>query len=242
MRSLIILASTAALAACGMTADAQEGGSGETTRRGFTVGAFDSVGLAGSHDVIVTVGGAQSVRAEGDPKILEKLDIRVEGTTLKIGTQKGFSWSSGFMRNRRPVTVYVTVPSLNAAAVAGSGDIKIDKVEGERFKGAVAGSGDLQIAAMRVGGAEFAVAGSGDVRASGSAQRVTAKLAGSGDVDLSGLEARDAEVSLAGSGDVRARATGTANISIMGSGDVSMAGGAQCSIKKRGSGEVMCRG
>ena len=242
MRSLIVLVSSLAIAACGVTVDASEGGTGETAQRSFNVGAFDSVGLAGSHDVIVTVGGAPSVRAEGDPDIIEKLDIRVEGSTLRIGTQTGMNWTSGFLRNRKPVTVYVTVPSLVGGAVAGSGDLRIDKIEGERFKGAVAGSGDLLIAAMRVGEAEFAVAGSGDIRASGSAQRLQAKLAGSGDLDLSGLEAKDAEVSVAGSGDVRARATGTANVSLAGSGDVTMSGGAQCTVKKRGSGEVNCKG
>jgi hypothetical protein len=242
MRSLIVLVSSLAVAACGMSAGAQEGGTGETAQRNFQVAAFDSVGLAGSHDVIVTVGGAASVRAEGDPQVIEKLDIRVEGSTLKIGTQKGVSWTSSFMRNRKPVTVYVTVPSLAAASVAGSGDLRVDKVEGERFNGAVAGSGDLQIAALRVGEAEFAVAGSGDIRAVGSVQRLKADLAGSGDLDLSGLEATDADVSVAGSGDIRARATGTANVSLMGSGDVTMSGGAQCSVKKRGSGQVNCQG
>ncbi|HEX8215467.1 MAG TPA: head GIN domain-containing protein [Allosphingosinicella sp.] len=242
MRSLIVLVSSLAVAACGMTAGAQEGGTGEVERRSFDVAGFDSVGLAGSHDVIVTVGGPASVRAEGDPKILEKLDIRVVGSTLRIGTQKGVNWNAGFLRNRKPVTVYVTVPSLVGASVAGSGDLKVDKIEGDRFRGAVAGSGDLQVAAIRVGEAEFSVAGSGDIRATGSAGRLKANLAGSGDLHLDGLEAKDAEVSVAGSGDIRARATGTANVSLSGSGDVTMAGGAQCSVKKRGSGEVNCQG
>ena len=240
MRSLILLVSSLAVAACGVTADASEGGSGESVRRSFDVGAFDSVGLAGSHDVVVQVGGPVSVRAEGDPDIIDKLDIRVDGSTLKIGTRKGVSWGMDFMRNRKPVTVYVTVPSLAGASIAGSGDLKVDRVEGDRFKGSIAGSGDLQVAAMRVGDAEFAVAGSGDIRAAGSAQRLQAKVAGSGDLDLSGLEAQQAEVSVAGSGDVRARATRTANVSVAGSGNVTMAGGAQCTVKKRGSGAVNC--
>jgi hypothetical protein len=242
MRSLIVLVSSLAVAACGMTAGAQEGGSGKTAQRNFDVGAFDSVGLAGSHDVVVTVGGPVSVRAEGDPDIIDKLDIRVDGSTLKIGTQKGVSWNVGFMRNRKPVTVYVTVPRLVAAAVAGSGDLKVDRVDGDRFRGAVAGSGDLNVAAMRVGEAEFSVAGSGDLRAAGSTDRLKANLAGSGDLDLSGLQATDADVSVAGSGDLRARATGNASVSLNGSGDVTMAGGAKCSVKKRGSGEVNCQG
>lgn len=240
MRSLIVLFYGFAVAACGMAADAQGGGTGETARRSFNVGTFDGLGLAGSHDVIVTVGGPASVRAEGDPDILDKLDIRVEGSTLKIGTQKGVNWGSGFMRNRKPVTVYVTTPSLASAAVAGSGDLKIDKVEGKRFTGALAGSGDLEIATLSVGEADLSLAGSGNIRASGTAERLKAQLAGSGDLHLDGLSSKAAEVSLAGSGDVRARASGRADVSVMGSGNVTMAGGARCSVKKRGSGDVNC--
>lgn len=243
MRSLILLLSTAALAACNMSADAEERpGSGQTTQRSFDVGAFENVALAGSQDVIVTVGGPASVRAQGDPDIIDRLDIRVEGGTLKIGTKKNSNWTVGFMRNRKPVTIYVTTPRLASAVVAGSGDMKVDKVEGDRFEGAVAGSGDLQIAAIRVNQAEFSVAGSGDVMAAGTAERLTAKLAGSGDIELAGLAARHAELSVAGSGDLRARASDTASVSLVGSGDVSVAGAAKCTISKRGSGDVRCEG
>ena len=243
MRSLILLLSTAALAACNMSADAEESsGSGQTTQRSYNVGEFESVGLAGSQDVIVTVGGPASVHAQGDPDIIDKLDIRVENGTLKIGTQQGTNWTSNFMRNRKPVTIYVTTPRLAVAAVAGSGDMKVDKVEGDRFKGAVAGSGDLQIAEMRVAEAEISVAGSGDIMVAGTAERLTARLAGSGDMELSGLTAKSAEISVAGSGNVRANASGTANVSVVGSGDVSLSGGAKCTISKRGSGDVRCEG
>jgi hypothetical protein len=241
MRSLIVLVSSLAIAACGGSAGAREG-TAETAQRSFNVGAFDGISLAGAHDVVVTVGGQASVRAEGDPDIIEKLDVRVEGRTLKVGTQEGVNWSSGFMRNRKPVTVYVTVPGLAAASISGAGDLRIDKIEGDRFNGSVAGAGDLQIGAMRVGEAELSVAGAGDVRAAGTAGRLKASLAGAGDLDLAGLEAKDAELSLAGAGDIRARVTGTANVSLMGVGDVTVSGGAKCSIRKSGPGEVNCKG
>lgn len=241
MRSAIILLSSVALAACGMAADAQEnGGDGSSARRDFSVGAFDAVALAGSHDVIVTVGGAPAVRAEGDAEVIEKLDIEVEDGTLKIGTKRGTRWPSGFWNNRRPVTVYVTAPALNAAVVAGSGDMRIDAVQGDRFKATVAGSGDLEIGTMRVGQANFSVAGSGDITASGSANATQAKIAGSGDINLAGFETRTASVSIVGSGDVRTRATETVSVSIMGSGNVTVAGTAKCTVTKRGSGEVNC--
>jgi hypothetical protein len=244
MRSMMVFVSTLALAACNMSADAQENegkaGDGRVSQQSFNVGDFEGVALAGSHDVIVSVGAATSVRAEGDAEIIEKLDIRVENGTLKIGTKKGVHWPSGFMRNRAPVTIHVTTPRLASAAVAGSGDMRIDKVEGDSFKGSIAGSGDMEVGALRVGQAEFAVAGSGDIKASGIAGSTKVSIAGSGDVDLQGVRSRQANVSIVGSGDVRAMASETAAVSIMGSGNVTMAGGAKCTVSKRGSGNVNC--
>lgn len=241
MRSAAIILSTIALAACGMAADAQENaGDGSSTKRSYNVGAFDGVALAGSHDVIVTVGGARSVRAEGDAEVLDQLEVKVENGTLRIGTRKGVRWPSGFWNNRRPVTVYVTAPALSSAAVAGSGDMRIDTIQGDSFKGVVAGSGDLDINSVRVGEAQFSVAGSGDITAAGSANSLQAKIAGSGDIDLAGFETRQAAVSVVGSGDVRTRASETASVSIMGSGNVTVAGTARCTVSKRGSGSVNC--
>lgn len=241
MRSLILLVPTLALAACNVAADAQNNhGDGRVSQRSFDVGAFEGVALGGSHDVVVSVGGPVSVRAQGDAEIIDKLDIRVDGGTLKIGTKKGVNWSSGFMRNRAPVTVYVTAPRLAAATVAGSGDMRIDRVEGERFKGAVAGSGDLHIGEVRVRQAEFSVAGSGDISAAGTASNVSAAVRGSGDVKLAGLNSRQAAVSVMGSGDVHANASDTATVSVTGSGNVTVDGDARCSVSTRGSGDVRC--
>ena len=247
MRAAIILGSALLLGACNISAGAQEspdgegegGGGGGAAKRDFQVGAFDKVALAGAHDVVVTVGGAPSVRAEGDSKVLERLDIRVEGGELRIGTRKGVSF--GF-RSGKGATIYVTVPSLSAASVAGSGDLKVDRVEGERFAAAIAGSGDIDIRSLKVGEATFDVGGSGDMRAAGTAQNARISLAGSGDMGLEGLETRQAKVAIAGSGDVRVRAMETADISIVGSGDVVLSGPAKCTVSKMGSGEARCTG
>ena len=242
MRIPFLLVSTLAIAACGMSAGAQEsdGAPRRSVTQNFNVGGFDGVALAGSHDVVVTVGGAPSVRAEGDSEIIEKLDIQVEDGTLRIGTKKGVQWSAGFMRNRASVTVYVTMPKISSAAVAGSGDMKVDKVEGGKFEGSIAGSGDLAIASLRVEDADFSVAGSGDILASGAAGKTKISIAGSGGVNLAGVQSREANVSIVGSGDVQAHASQTADVSIMGSGNVNIAGGAKCSVSKRGSGDVSC--
>lgn len=225
------------LGACSMGEASESGGQRGT--RDFQVGAFDKISLLGSPNVIVTVGGAPSVRAEGDGKLLENLDVKVENGVLKIGYKKS-DWSFGWRKDHGPVTVHVSVPSLTGAEVAGSGDMKIDKVEGGDFAGEIAGSGEIQLASLRARNASFAIAGSGGVTASGTAEAADFSIAGSGDVRAGGLQVKRAKVSIAGSGNVETKATESANIDIMGSGDVLVSGGAKCSVNKMGSGDVRC--
>ena len=237
---VLLLASILALTA-GCTAGAQ--GNGEAAARAtrsFQVGVFDKIDLTGSPNVIVAVGGQPSVRAEGEAADLERLEIAVVDGELRIsmrpGSSGGWNWGS-----HHGITVHVTVPSLQAAAIRGSGDITIDRIQGPAFAATVAGSGDLDVRQLRVAGnASFNVSGSGGIRAGGGAQRTNASINGSGDLSLAGFETTDATISVVGSGDVALRATGTAAVQLTGSGGVTIAGGARCTVAKTGSGEVSC--
>lgn len=232
---LAILGAVLVLGAC--TSRAQEGG-GERAQRDFPVEGFDRVNLAGSHDVVVTVGGTPSVRAEGHSEALDRLDIRVEDGALRIGSRGHGGWN--WFGRSRGVTVHVTVPALRAASVAGSGDMRVDRIEGEGFDAVVAGSGDLGIDSVRVGQASFSVTGSGNLRAAGAVTQARIAVMGSGNADLEALETRAADVRVMGSGNAGLRATQRADVTLMGSGNVTVSGGAQCSVTKRGSGDVHC--
>lgn len=243
MRKLLALAPLVLLAACS-AGNAQENEDGQASgaqgRRSFQVGAFEKVALEGSHDVVVTVGGQPSVRAEGDAELIERLDIKVENGALKIGTRRdGNGW---FGRNRGSVTIYVTAPALSGAAISGSGDLRVDRVQAARFDAAVSGSGDLQIGALRARQSRFTIAGSGDIRASGEAEQAEISIAGSGNLALDGLSIRRASVSIVGSGNVDLQASEAVSGSIMGSGDINVRGGARCSVSKMGSGDLNCGG
>jgi hypothetical protein len=236
MRATLPLAAVLLLGACS--------GSQEYARRDFPgVGSFQKISLAGSADVVVTVGGAASVRADGDKAAIDRLDIRVENGELTIGSRRhnGWTWDFGGSHHNR-VTVYVTVPSLAGASIAGSGDMKIDKVAGNGFDASVGGSGDLSVASLAVAQARFDVAGSGDISASGKTQQASITVAGSGDFKADGLEIGNATISVIGSGDVSARATLAADVTVMGSGDVTLSGPAKCTIHKMGSGDIRCGG
>jgi hypothetical protein len=241
MRFLMILAALP-LVACGSISMGNDRGekvtaSGGGGSRSFPVADFTGVELAGADDVDVKVGGAFSVRADGPAEELDKLEIRKDGATLKVGRQRN---AAGWSSSSKGVKVYVTMPAIQAASLAGSGNLTVDRVQATDFDGDLAGSGDLRIGQLAATSASLNIAGSGGIGASGQVQRLKVAIAGSGDIDAPGLKAAQADVSIAGSGNVAAEVNGPATISIMGSGDVTLGGKPQCTTTKMGSGDVTC--
>lgn len=241
MRVLVALLMSS-LAACsagsaetGETIEARGAG----PSRDYDVSGFTRVALRGSDDVDVRVGPGFAVRAQGPAEQLDRLEIVRDGDVLKIGRKRGSDWSWG-KSDSEAVKVFVTLPRLSGAAVAGSGNMAVDRVEGDRFKGAIAGSGNLSLAALRVEEAELSVAGSGDLTGAGMARRLSMEIAGSGDIDARQVTAAEARISIAGSGDARAIVNGPAKVSIAGSGDVVLGGSPRCTTSRVGSGEVRC--
>lgn len=241
MRAALILVSSLVLAACNMSADAQEGKAGPAVERSYNLTGFDGVSLSGPYKAVVTVGPQASIRASGPAEELEKMEVEVKKGQLEI-RRKSENKLFGKDHRGQNVTIHITMPSMRAASIGGSGGIQIDRVEGPTFSASIGGSGDIEVQALKVEQGDFSVAGSGGIWAKGSAGNVRISIAGSGDVNLDAVESRTASVSIAGSGDVRTRANETAEVSIVGSGDVSVAGKAKCTVSKMGSGNVRCEG
>lgn len=238
MRFLMVLAALP-LMACGGVANGKGDGvapSGGGDARSFQVADFTAVELAGADDVDVRVGGGFSVRAEGPAAELDRLDIRKDGSTLWIGRKRdGGSWRPG-----KSVKLFVTMPAIREASLAGSGNLSVDAVRATEFEASLAGSGNLRLGRIEAKSAEFDLAGSGDLSAAGRVESLEINIAGSGDVTAPGLKAAQAEVSIAGSGNVAAEVNGRAKVSVMGSGDVTLTGGARCETSKMGSGTIRC--
>lgn len=208
--------------------------------RAYALAQFEEVSTTGPQDVVITLGETFSVRSEGSPRALALLEPVVEDGTLTIGPRRGFNWSN--WRSLNGAKFHITLPRLERVTVAGSGDVRIDRIEGESFEGTIAGSGELSIAEMTVEEADFNIAGGGAVAAAGTARETRVAIGGSGDVDAIGLRSQTASISIGGAGNVSLTVEDEANVSIMGSGDVDIAGPARCSVTRFGSGDVRCAG
>ncbi|NIJ21582.1 hypothetical protein FHS95_003285 [Sphingomonas naasensis] len=244
MRMLLILA-LLPLAACqsnwekegqgqGQGQAAQASGAGGT--RSFAATGFTGVELRGPDDVEVKTGANFAVTAEGDPKVLDQLDIRVVDGSLRVGRKES---KDRWFNSDHGARIHVVMPKLTAAAVSGSGDMGVERGEGD-FTGVITGSGNLNIADLRANAADLSIAGSGDLNVAGTTTKLSASIAGSGDIEAARLTAANAEVSIAGSGNVRGTVKGPASVSIVGSGDAELGGGAKCTVSAVGSGEARC--
>ena len=153
--------------------------------RSFPVGSFDRLASGGSADVVVTTGKAPSVRAEGSKDALDRLDVKVDGSTLRLGTKKGnwaLNWNNGKLK------IYVTVPMIRSVDLAGSGEVSVDRIKVPEFSASISGSGEAKLAALDADTVKLSISGSGEFDAAGRCTDARVNVSGSGDVRISGLK------------------------------------------------------
>lgn len=223
-------------------------GSGTVATESRTAAAFEAVAMSGSFELVVRQGAQQSVQVQADDNLLPLLETVVEsgrnGNTLQVRWKREAGWSGGWsndwnrVRPRSKVLVTVVVPTLNAVALSGSGDLRMETFSTPSFQLALSGSGDARLQGLSTEELSVRVSGSGDVSGQGSAKRVKISIAGSGDVRLGEMSADDVSVSIAGSGDAAVNARKALSVSIAGSGDVSYVGDPQVKSSVAGSGRV----
>lgn len=166
-------------------------GSGVAASASRGVPAFSAVDLAGSSVLTVRVGSQQAVVVHADDNLIDLVTTEVEGGTLVVGTSGNFTTQS-------PMTVDVTVPTLETVVLSGSGVVTVEGVTAARLVVRAPGSGVLTI--------------------SGTAEQLDVSLAGSGDVRLEELLARDVAATLSGSGRLQVHATDSLEASVPGTG------------------------
>ena len=130
----------------------------------------------------------------GDASVVGLVTTDVRLGTLVIGQRRGITTDAR-------LSVDVTVPSLDSAAISGSGRLTVVGVQASEFSAALTGSGELSV--------------------TGTAGRYSAALSGVGSLLLlGGLVGNQVTVDLSGSGQVTVDATRAVDVSPSGTGSV----------------------
>ncbi len=172
-------------------------GSGVAATQTRTLPPFTAIDLAGGGSITVHVGAEQTVEVHADDNLITRVNTDVQHGVLVVSER-------GNLATDLPLIVEVTVPTLDATRLMGSGMISIEGVGARTFTADVPGSGTLTV--------------------SGTVDQLDARLAGSGDMQLGHLAARSVTASVLGSGRLEVQATQMLDASITGSGAIVYSG------------------
>jgi Putative auto-transporter adhesin, head GIN domain len=200
----------------GSSSNSSSDGSGVPATQTREVAPFSSVELAGGNNVVIRVGERRSVVVKADDNLMNRVTTDVKSGALVIGN------TPGSLRAKSPMSVEVNVPSLNALALTGSGNIMVSGIKTESLTVTLSGSGNLF--------------------GSGTATSLDITVSGSGNARFTQLDANNVHAVLSGSGVIFVTATKSLDASVPGSGTIMYAGNPQDVTKSvTGSGAITGR-
>ncbi len=204
----------------------------------YLVSGFDRVRVDGPYQVDI-VRGPVSASAEGDTKALDRLDVRVDGSTLVIGAgTQGWELRAGESIAAPRVTL--STPVLSAVTVNGGGTVRIAEMRVPRASLAINGPGTIAIAAFDADDLNATMIGAGTLTIAGTARHIRVRSNGAGSFDGTGFMANDAMLISESSGLMRLGVRYTAQVMALGVGTVHLDGAPECTIS--GGGPVECAG
>lgn len=177
--------------------------------------AFTKISNYGGANIYVQYGEKQKVEIKGEEGQLDRIELSVEKDKLSIKSKK-----SDCKSYKSNITVYITLPEIQAVKSYSSGNITIEGFEaGNKLIMAINGSSDVRIDNSTFNDANIAINGSGDVKALDTKFKSAAvSINGSGNVSVNCSE--KLSVMIAGSGNVSYLGQAHVEKSIMGSGNV----------------------
>lgn len=211
-------------------------GNGKMETKNITTDNYDAVRVSGFFDVELISGDEGKITVKAEENLIEHIEIQLDGSTLKIAVEKGYSLSPSHGHD-----VKITVPfeSLSEVSLAGSGDVTTkNAIKANEFKSSLSGSGDLklEVNAKEVTGE---VTGSGNMTLKGKADTFKCSVVGSGDMNATALESNNAYAKVTGSGDCKVYSSDFLEARVVGSGDIHYYGDPKKKdTKVTGSGDI----
>jgi hypothetical protein len=177
--------------AVGPQGDEQEhvAGSGDLVSEVREVAGFDRIVHAGLGNVVVTLGGDESLTIETDDNILPYIETSVEGGRLEIGVTPGFD-----IAPTQPVSYQVGATELAGLELSGVGNVRLGDWETEEATLSLTGVGDIDVDGLSAVSLEVALEGVGTITVSGDVEEQTVLAADVGRYDGAELRSRVASV------------------------------------------------
>ena len=213
------LAVAATVAFCSCTAQAQ-------VKQPRRLADFQVVRAGGGIDVFLTQGPTARVVVEAAADAQSHVLTEVQGGTLTIGWESGYSWKN-LLSKQRKVNVYVTCPRLTGLTLSGGSDAKSEStITADEFQLQASGGSDVQLTLMAKS-LTSAASGGSDIDLAGRVERQRVEVSGGSDYNAFALQSATADVRASGGSDVSVSVTGELSSSASGGSEVRYKGAAR---------------
>lgn len=211
----------------------------DATSEARPVGAFKTVRLVGSADLVLSQADTTSLTVEGSKEALPYMKAEVHGDELTLSYEPKGSYGGWWGSDKKGPRFVLATKSLDRISTAGSGDIRAESftLPGD-FEIAVAGSSDIKFNGLAARKLLVRISGAGDITLTGGVLEQNVRIAGSGDYRAGALQSATATISIGGSGDATLWARDNLSVKIAGSGDVKYYGRPAISRSIAGSGSI----
>lgn len=210
-------------------------GKGAVETRHYDLSGFNEVELSNQGDIELVTDANSFVEVETNSNLFEALNLKVDGSVLKIDTKNGYS-----IGKYDKLTYYVHAPLIRKTDVSGSGNIKGGNgiAVTENFEANVSGSGNIEISGVVAQSVKANISGSGNITLNGDGTTTNAalKISGSGNINAFGLTSQITQATISGSGNIKTKTEQTLTVNISGSGDVYYKGTPSINMNGSGSG------
>lgn len=204
------------------------------------VASFDRLRVEGPFRVTVAAGRSASARISGDPDLLDRVEVRLDGTTLVVRASIERWQEQPRAQGTAPVVVTLATPTLSSAIVIGGGELAVTGARAARLDLSVTGSGSIALTGANAEQANATVIGSGRIALAGRAAKARLLVNGAGKIDAVALDASELVVRVDGPGETLGRARYTATVTNVGLGHVAIAGTPRCIVRSDAGGPVQC--
>jgi hypothetical protein len=209
-RTLVLLLLATGLAGCGALGGVDP--SGKVTSRRVPATGATRLEVESAFNVKVTTGADTAAAVISyDDNLADRLDVGVDGATLRIGLKDGKSIGPG-----ATLRAEVTLGRLEAVSASGSSNVGVTgTLVGATLRTEMSGSSHLT-GVVELEGLQATVSGASELELTGSASTANLDASGASRLALDGLQVREADVRL--SGGSRAEVDATATIAAEASG------------------------
>ena len=170
----------------------------ERQTKKIRVGNFQSLEVGYDFDVIITKGNICSIAASGRAEDLDKLDVQVEGNTLKFDLDASWSWM-GYNKNHKKIKLLITLPRIKSAEFSGASHVNLRGFnDEEQMNITVSGASHFDGESVQADKLVLELSGASHAKISGRIAKLDVELSGASHLDADALLARDADIEASG--------------------------------------------